>query len=130
MKRTFLNLLITAILISTVHFSAQAGSMGDYAISEETYTRAFDNRFQGEETLGWGEELSTAWSRLGAANACGIQYDKKVALAKLNQMNNVGDIAHEMNGIYSNELLAKKFNGFCTDARKTDIKAFIANFLE
>jgi len=124
--------LFTVTLITIISFSSQngiwAGSMADYKISAATYMRAYDNRFEGEETMGWGKELSTAWARLGAAKTCGIPYDEKAALKKLNAINNVGNLTHKMNGIDFNASHSKRIDGFCTNVRKSEIKQFLKSF--
>jgi len=128
MKIKIVALILGTLALFSNSNTALSGSMGDYSISDETYTRAYNNKFEGEETLGWGTQLSTAWSRIGAAKTCAVPYDEKAVLQKLNAMNNVGDMIHKMNGIDFNASLSKKINGFCTNARKKEIEQFLQSF--
>lgn len=118
------------LLMGAVALTAcsKRGSMADRTVTPDTYTRAYDARFKGEETLGWGPELMTVWSRLGAAGACGIPYDRQAALAKLEAMKPIGTVAHELNGIEYHAMQAQQVKGFCTDARKADIRAFLKSW--
>ncbi|MEE9454190.1 MAG: hypothetical protein V3V13_07400 [Paracoccaceae bacterium] len=107
-----------------------AGSMSDYDISQDVYTRAYDSGFnRAADRLGWPTEVQFAWSRLGAGLTCGAGIDRKHAVAALAlKFPDISSVTHDLNGLGFHTVQSRKVDGFCTPARMQALESVVAQY--
>lgn len=132
MKHTTFTLLCIATLTAcgTAPAYQGVGGMTAHDIKPEVYAYHFERGFSGVDAMGWDPELQLAWSRLGAANTCGIAYDRDAMIRKLIARFGHDNFAHGMNGIDFHAMQSKKVPGFCTDGRMAELRADMASMAE
>jgi len=106
-----------------------SGGMTAYNIKPEVYTHHYTKGFTGVDAYGWDPNLQFAWSRIGAAKTCGINFDQEKAIDQLQAKYEISKVAHEIAGIDFHHMQSKKVAGFCTQERINEIQKYMPNFL-
>lgn len=106
-----------------------SGGMTAWNIKPEAYLYHYEHGFTGEDALGWPPELQFAWSRLGAAVTCEIEFDKAEMIALLQQQFGEKQSRHELNGIGFHAVQSRKAAGFCSEERIHSITASLQRFV-
>lgn len=104
------------------------GGMTAYAIKPEAYLYHYKNGFTGIDAIGWDPNLQYAWSRLGAAQTCGINFDKDKAAELLSKKFGSEKWVHKMNGIEFHNNQSEAIQGFCTTERLKELNERIPQF--
>ena len=107
-----------------------SGGMTAWDIKPETYLYHYENGFTGEDALGWPPELQFAWSRLGGAVTCKIEFDKAEMITLLQQSFAESPGTHELNGIGFHAVQSRKVPGFCSEERGDNITDKLRSFVK
>lgn len=94
----------------------------------EAYPAYYDEHFTGTEADGWDPALQYAWSRLGAARTCGIDYPGELIVDRLVARFGQNRLTHTRVGIEFHHQQSHAHPGFCTHERVTEIEAAIPAF--
>lgn len=113
----------------TQPYSGQGG-MTEWRIKPDIYLYHYDSGFNGEDALGYPPQLQRVWSRLGAAETCGIGYDKTLMISLLQARFGESRITHELNGIGFHAVQSRKVPGFCSDNRAAQIRSAVNRYRE
>lgn len=109
---------------------AGQGGMTKWNIKPQAYLYHYNNGFSGVDALGYAPQLQTVWSRLGAAETCGIGYDKTLMISLLNARFGESRVTHELNGIGFHAVQTRKVSGFCNTERTKAIRHSIQRYRE
>ena len=108
---------------------AGKGGMGAYKIEPHVYEYHYDHGFTGEDAMGWDPDLQFAWSRLAAAEACGIDHEPaSVAVDHLVKRFGQSETVHEMVGIGFHAAQMRSNPAFCTEKRKAEVTNLMPDF--
>lgn len=127
-KKLFLPVMMLALLLGGCLGYGGKGGMTKYKVTEDAYLHHYHHGFTGEDAMGWDPQLVYVWSRLGAAQHCGIPFNEPHVLQRLNQMNDIGDTMHRLNGIQYHQIQISNIPNFCTQARVAEIQNFVQRF--
>lgn len=108
----------------------RGGGMAAYDIKPAVYQYHHEHGFTGVDAMGWDPLAQRAWSRLGAAKTCGIGYEEQAMLEQLIARFGHDRLVHQMNGIDFHHLQSRKLEGFCTEARKAELRAALAEMAQ
>ncbi|WP_432472490.1 hypothetical protein [Amphritea sp. HPY] len=106
-----------------------SGGMTAWDIKPEAYLYHYENGFTAEDALGWSPELQFAWSRLGAAVTCKIEFDKADMIPLLQQQFGEKSSSHELNGIGFHAIQSRKVADFCSEERINSITNRLQRFV-
>ncbi|MCV6612382.1 MAG: hypothetical protein OIF55_16590 [Amphritea sp.] len=109
---------------------AGQGGMTEWNIMPDAYLYHYENGFTGDDALGYAPQLQTVWSRLGAAETCGISYDKALMISLLSARFGESRITHELNGIGFHAVQTRKVPGFCSEKRVPKIMRSLNRYRE
>ena len=124
-------LLLTAAVADAQDYGGYAGKggMGARKIEPHVYEYHYDHGFTGEDAMGWEPDLQFAWSRLAAAEACGVT-DAPSAIAIDHLIERYGQSAsvHETVGIGFHAAQIQANPAFCSAKRKEDLSRLMPEF--
>jgi hypothetical protein len=124
--------MLLAGCASTANTSAAykgSGGMTAYQIKPEVYLHHYTQGFTGVDAMGWNPNLQHAWSRLAAAQTCGIAYDREQAIKQLLAVYGQDDLTHRSVGIGFHHNQSKAIAGFCTPERVAEINKLLPQML-
>lgn len=104
--------------------------MTAYKIDPKVYVYHYDKGFIGPDAMGWDPNLQFAWSRLGAAQTCGIAFDQAAMVARLNTRFGQSSFVHELNGIGFHHRQSKGNPAFCTPERVHELNELMPKFAQ
>lgn len=104
------------------------GGMTEWSISPEAYLFHYKAGFTGVDALGYEEHLQTIWSRLGAAQTCGINFDKQSMISKLISQYGETAITHELNGIGFHNVQSRRIPKFCDKTHTEEIRKAVKRY--
>lgn len=104
------------------------GGMTKWNTTPSDYLFHYETGFTGVDALGYDEYLQTAWSRLGAAQTCGVNFETQNMISKLISQYGETAITHELNGIGFHSIQSKRVPGFCDKPRIRDIKKALSQY--
>lgn len=122
------------IAVATLAFSAPSmaqeqtyggyggkGGMGARSIKANVYEYHYDKGFTGGDAMGWDPNLQYAWSRIAAADACGVSVDQDKALAVLEAAYGQEKMIQEIVGVGFHGAQIKANKAFCTESRVKEL---------
>ena len=104
------------------------GGMSAYAIQKNVYEYHYDNGFTGSDAMGWNPNLQFAWSRIAAAQTCGVEFSLDKVLKPLIEKYQQDEMTHSMIGVGFHAAQSKANPDFCTQERVDEIKEMIPKF--
>lgn len=121
-----LQLIAAAVTVLCLPLAATAADYGNYkgrggmlarSIPANVYAYHYDNGFTGVDAMGWDPNLQFAWSRIAAADACGVGIDKAKAMAALQAAYDQDPTVQEIIGIGFHAAQINANPAFCDPAR-------------
>lgn len=124
-------LLLTATVADAQDYGGYAGKggMGARKIEPHVYEYHYDHGFTGEDAMGWEPDLQFAWSRLAAAEACGVtDAPSAIAIDRLIERYGQSPSVHETVGIGFHAAQIQSNPEFCSVKRKEEVGRLIPEF--
>ena len=105
------------------------GGMAAFDIKPNVYAYHYDKGFTGPDAGGWDPQLQFVWSRMGAAQSCGVAFDEAAAFKQLEAKYPHGETVHRMVGVGFHAAQSKaSANAFCTSDRLIELRALLPAF--
>ena len=105
------------------------GGMAAYDIKQNDYAYHYDKGFTGSDAGGWDPRLQFVWSRMGAAQSCGLGFDEAAAFMQLETKNPHGETTYRSVGVgFHAAQIRANASVFCTAYRLAELRALLPAF--